>query len=87
MTMDDTESHASYLMHTERFPHAATPEIRVTLNVRFLPAFSAEMQMHLFPHPHDQVPPDDDSDRPQPAVVVPTTTSSISSGLSRVLPR
>lgn len=87
VTVNETELQASDLLHAERFPSPATPEIHVTLNVRFLPAFSVEAQTHLAPDPNDQEAPDDERGRPQPAVVVPTMTSPISSGLSRVRSR
>ena len=87
MTMGDVELHASDLKPAECFPAPAMPEIHVTLNVRFLPAFSAGMRMYLAPYPQDEELADDDGDRHEPAFVVPTTTSSISSGLSQVISR
>ena len=85
MTMGDVELHASDSMSAECFPAPATPEIRVTLNVRFLPAFSVGMRMHLAASPEEEELADEGGDRQEPAFVVPTTTSSISSGLSQVV--
>lgn len=85
--MGHVELHASDLKPAECFPAPATPEIHVTLNVRFLPAFSAGMRIYLASSPQDEEPADEDGVRREPAVVVPTTTSSISSGLSQVVSR
>ena len=56
---------------------AMTPETTVTCTVRVSPAVSSEAQMVLAP------PPDEPQDEPHPRPsVIPTTTSSISPGLS-----
>ena len=85
--MGDVELHVSDLMSAEDRPDPATPEIHVTFNVRFLPALSAEMRMHLASSPQDEELGDENTDRQEPAFVVPTRTSSISSRLSQVVSR
>ena len=63
-----------------------SPQINISFSLRFLRAYSAEVQSHPAPSTDDAEHAPDDMEQRVAYRVIPTSTSSISSGLSRYLP-
>ena len=84
MTRAHIELHASDMASGRPRSTPTPPAINVNVRVRVVPALSAESQIHLAPSQHDEADGEKDERRPRPASVVPMTTSSIPSGVSKV---
>ena len=69
-----------------RFSVPMSPHINITFNLRFLQAYSAEVQSHPAPSTDDAEHQPEETKQRVVYRVIPTTTSSISSGLSHYLP-
>jgi hypothetical protein len=84
VTRIHVELHASDSESENDRSNPVTMETNVDVQVRVLPAFTVQSQIHLAPSRRDGGDGEENDDRPAPASVVPTTTSSISSGLSQI---